>query len=223
MTERAMRVSGGQLVYAELKRQILNLDLIPGTRLYEPELSEQLQVSRTPLREAIKLLLAEDLLEQLPTGGVVVRPLSTRDIEELYTIRAALEGIQAGQAARKASPADLRDLDEIVQRNALLVGFADEAMRVGHSLHQRIGAVADNTWAARMHAQVEAHMSRNQKLTNYTQERRDRALAEHRAIVDYITAHDEVAAADAARQHVLNARDEALLAMELRGLNATAS
>jgi DNA-binding GntR family transcriptional regulator len=221
MAERALRVLGGQLVYDELKRQILDLELAPGTRLYEPELSEQLQVSRTPLREAIKLLLAEDLLEQLPTGGVVVRPLSTRDIEELYTVRAALEGIQAGSAARKASPADLRDLAEIVHRNALLVGFADDAMRVGHSLHQRIGAIADNTWVTRMHDQVDGHMSRYQRLTNYTQDRRDRALAEHRAIVDYITAHDETAAADAARQHVLSARDEALHANELRDLNVT--
>ena len=221
MTERVLRVLGGQVVYAELKRRILDLELAPGARLYEPELSDQLRVSRTPLREAIKLLLAEDLLEQLPTGGVVVRPLSTRDIEELYIVRAALEGIQASVAARKASSAELRDLAEIVQRNALLVSFADDAMSVGHSLHQRIGEIADNTWVARMHAQVDGHMSRYQKLTNYTQDRRDRALAEHRAIVDYITGHDEAAAADAARQHVLNARDEALHAMELRDLNVT--
>ena len=128
MTERVLRASGGQVVYAELKRQILTLELAPGTRLYEPELARQLQVSRTPLREAIKLLLAEDLLEQLPTGGVVVPLLSARDIEELYTVRAALEGIQAGDAARKATAADLGDLADIVERNALLVGFADDAM-----------------------------------------------------------------------------------------------
>ena len=72
--ERMRRASGGQLVYTELRRRILDLELQPGQRLYEPELAAELQVSRTPLREALRLLLAEDLLDQLPTGGMVVRP-----------------------------------------------------------------------------------------------------------------------------------------------------
>ena len=219
MTERVLRASGGQVVYSELKRQILALELAPGTRLYEPELARQLQVSRTPLREAIKLLLAEDLLEQLPTGGVVVPLLSARDIEELYSVRAALEGIQAADAARKATAADLSDLADIVERNALLVGFAEDAMSIGHSLHARIGVIADNTWATRLHAQVDGHLSRYRKLTNDTQGRRDRALAEHRVIVEAISARDETGAAEAARRHVFSARDEALRAKKLKDLN----
>ena len=176
MAGRVLRMSGGEAVYTELSRRILNLDLAPGSRLKEPELAEQLQVSRTPLREAIKLLLAEDLLEQLPTGGVVVPKLAVRDIEELYTCRAALEAIQAAEAARKATADDLTAMNAIVERNALLVGFADDAMELGHSLHELIGAIADNTWASRLHEQVDGHMSRYRTLTNSTQERRDQAL-----------------------------------------------
>lgn len=220
MPSQTLRVSGGQVVYAELKRQILNLELGPGARLYEPELATRLRVSRTPLREAIKLLLAEDLVEQLPTGGVVVPLLSTREVEELYTVRAALEAIQAQDAARKATDTELRELADLVDRNALLVGFADDAMAVGHSLHARIGEVADNTWAARLHAQVDGHLSRYRKLTNDTQDRRDRALAEHRAIVDALAAGDESAAAEAARTHVFHARDEALRAIQVKDLDA---
>ena len=98
--ERMRRASGGQLVYSELRRRILSLELEPGQRLYEPELAASLQVSRTPLREALRLLLAEDLIDQLPTGGMVVRPLTAGDIEELYSVRAALEGLMAAEAAR---------------------------------------------------------------------------------------------------------------------------
>ena len=101
--EKMLRASGGEVVYAELKQRILNLEIAPGQRLKESELAEELRVSRTPLREAIKLLLAEDLLEQLPTGGVVVPNLAVRDIDELYTCRAALEGIMAAEAARQAT------------------------------------------------------------------------------------------------------------------------
>lgn len=104
MMEHQRRASGGQLVYTELRRRILDLELQPGQRLYEPQLSAELQVSRTPLREALRLLLAEDLLDQLPTGGMVVRPLSATEIEELYSVRAVLEGLMTGEAAARLDP-----------------------------------------------------------------------------------------------------------------------
>ena len=207
---RVLRMSGGEAVYAELKKRILSLELPPGARLKEVDLADQLQVSRTPLREAIKLLLAEDLLEQLPAGGVVVPTLAIRDIEELYTCRAALEAIQAAEAARKAGAADLTAMNAIVERNALLVGFADDAMELGHSLHARIGVIADNTWANRLHQQVDGHMSRYRTLTNSTQERREEALADHRAIVAAIAAREPDLAGRLARDHVLAAREQAI-------------
>ena len=104
----------------------------------------------------------------------------------------------------------------IVERNALLVGFAEDAMTLGHSLHERIGIVADNTWASRLHAQVDGHMSRYRKLTNFTQDRRDQALEEHRGIVAAITARDADKAGQVARDHVLAARDEAVRVIQLR-------
>ena len=103
--ERVRRASGGQIVYEELRRRILELELEPGTRLFEPQLALELQVSRTPLREALRLLLAEDLLDQLPTGGMVVRPLSRRDVDELYGVRGGLEGVIAARAAQRCDDA----------------------------------------------------------------------------------------------------------------------
>ena len=93
MPQPARRASGAHLVYAELRRRILDLELRPGQRLYEPELSATLQVSRTPLREALRLLLAEDLIDQLPTGGMAP---STTLPETPYTatiLDAAEEGL----------------------------------------------------------------------------------------------------------------------------------
>ena len=223
MPPKALRASGGQLVYSELRQQILSLEIAPGTRLYEPELSQRLRVSRTPLREAIKLLLAEDLLDQLPTGGVVVPPLSVRDIDELYTVRAALEGIQAADAARKATDAELRSLEQLLDRNALLVGFADDAMNAGHDIHQRIADIADNRRVTRMHHQVDGHMTRYRKLTNFSQTRRDKALEEHRDIVDALVRRDPEAASKAAGDHVLAAREEAVRALTERDFDASDS
>ena len=72
MLEKPARNTGAHVVYAELKRQILTLELKPGERIYEPAMAAALQVSRTPLREAIRRLISENLLEQQPTGGVLV-------------------------------------------------------------------------------------------------------------------------------------------------------
>lgn len=214
--ERMRRASGGQLVYAELRRRILSLELQPGQRLYEPELAATLQVSRTPLREALRLLLAEDLIDQLPTGGMVVRPLAASDIEELYSVRAALEGLMTGEAARRLTDDDVAELRGLVDRNARMVGDAEDAMRAGHDLHLRIAEVAGHGWARRLHAQVDGHMSRYRPFTNESQDRRTAALAEHRAIVEALVARDADGARRLAESHVLAARDVALEAIGTR-------
>ncbi|MBC9822523.1 GntR family transcriptional regulator [Terrabacter sp. MAHUQ-38] len=214
--ERMRRASGGQVVYAELRRRILSLELQPGQRLYEPELAATLQVSRTPLREALRLLLAEDLIDQLPTGGMVVRPLAASDIEELYSVRAALEGLMTGEAARRLTDDDVAVLRGLVERNARMVGDAEDAMRAGHDLHLRIAEVAGHGWARRLHAQVDGHMSRYRPFTNESQDRRTAALAEHRAIVEALVARDADEARRLAESHVLAARDVALEAIGAR-------
>jgi DNA-binding GntR family transcriptional regulator len=214
--ERMRRASGGQLVYAELRRRILSLELQPGQRLYEPELATALQVSRTPLREALRLLLAEDLVDQLPTGGMVVRPLTASDIEELYGVRAALEGLMTGEAARRLTDDDAAALRRLLDRNERLVGNADDAMRAGHDLHLRIADIAGHGWASRLHAQVDGHMSRYRPFTNESQARRTAALQEHREIVAALTERDPDEARRRAESHVLAARDVALDAIGTR-------
>jgi DNA-binding GntR family transcriptional regulator len=213
MTDRVRRASGGQVVYAELKRRILSLDLPPGRRLFEPELSQQLQVSRTPLREALRLLLAEDLLEQLPTGGMVVRTLSAGEIEELYSVRAALEGLMAAEAALRMTDESAEALRLLVARNRKLVDVADDAMNAGHDFHLRITDIAANSWAARLHEQVDGQMARYRAFTNQSQSRRTQALQEHELILEALITQDAPQARALAESHVLGARDTALAAI----------
>lgn len=211
--DRPRRASGGQLVYAELRRRILELELEPGQRLYEPQLAADLQVSRTPLREALRLLLAEDLLDQLPTGGMVVRPLSATEIEELYTARAALEGLMAGEAATRLDAEGEARLRALVDRNERLVELPGDAMAAGHDFHLAIADIAGHGWAARLHAQVDSQMARYRAFTNQGQERRTAALAEHRQILAALGDRDAERARVEAEEHVLRARDTALAAI----------
>ena len=213
MVDRPRRASGGQHVYTELRRQILDLQLKPGQRQFEPELAAELQVSRTPLREALRLLLAEDLLDQLPTGGMVVRPLSAREIEELYSVRAALEGLMTAEAASRLDDDDVAALRALVERNAALVDLPTDAMNAGHDFHLAIGDIAGHGWASRLHAQVDGQMARYRAFTNQAQERRTAALAEHRQILEALVARDPEQARALAEAHVLAARDTALNAI----------
>ncbi|KQT93538.1 GntR family transcriptional regulator [Marmoricola sp. Leaf446] len=216
------RASGAHLVYVELKRRILDLELAPGERLHEPALTAELGVSRTPLREAVRRLIAENLLEQQPTGAVLVPRLDARDVVELYEVRASLEGLMAGTAARRATGADHDALHGLLARNEALVHFRDDAMAAGTAIHDRIGEIADNAWARHLHRQVTDQMRRYKLTTNSSEERRAAALSEHHDICAAIIAGDDVAAADLASRHVLGARDVAVRALGEPGPDAAA-
>ena len=207
------RNTGADFVYAELKRQIISLELKPGERVYEPAMASALQVSRTPLREAIRRLISESLLEQQRTGGVLVPALDEAAISELYEVRAAMESLMARNACLKATQADIDALEGILERNAAMVGFADEAMKQGMALHGKIAGIAGNSWARRFHDQISNQMERYRHFTNSTQERRDQALAQHRRLVAAVAAGDPDQAARIAFDHVMGARDAAVRAM----------
>lgn len=213
MPEIPARNTGAHFVYAELKRQILTLELKPGERIYEPAMAAALQVSRTPLREAIRRLISESLLEQQPTGGVLVPTLDQAAISELYEVRAAMESLMARNACLNATAADMEELRGILARNAAVVEFADDAMQQGIALHARIARIAGNSWAQRFHDQISSQMERYRHFTNSTRERREQALAQHRNLVDAIAAGDPGKAAQMAFDHVLGARDAAVRAI----------
>ncbi|WP_120520972.1 GntR family transcriptional regulator [Arthrobacter celericrescens] len=213
MAESHARNTGAHFVYGELKRRILSLELEPGERIYEPAMAAALQVSRTPLREAIRRLISENLLEQQPTGGVVVPVLDDAAVSELYDVRAALESLMAREACAKATAADIERLHGILERNAATAAFADEAMKYGVALHAAIAGIAGNSWARRFHEQVSSHMQRYRHYTNNTQERRDQALADHRILVEAVASGKPDEAARIAFEHVIGARDEALRAI----------
>lgn len=206
----ATRASGGQVVYNELRRRILSLELKPGERLYESRLSEELQVSRTPLREAIRLLISENLLEQLPTGGAFVPQLSEQEIEELYDVRRVLEGLATSQAALRRSDSDIERLSELVRRNEALVSFPSDARDAGSALHDAILEIAGNEWLRTLDRQISTHMVRYRSVTNQSQERRSAALAEHQEILKSIVSGDPQKARSIAEHHVSAAKDVAL-------------
>lgn len=199
------------LVTEELRRRILTGVLGPGTRLVEDRLAGQLGVSRNPVREAIRVLATEGLVEVLPRRGAAVARPERRQAEELFEIRIALEGLAARLAARHRTP-------ETAARLRTVLDAARPAVAESATDARAIGPVADHNTA--FHVTV-ARISGNGQLDLlvrpllaraqwvFVQTARHRApgsWAEHAAICDAITAGDEEAAGALATAHVAAAR-----------------
>lgn len=138
-------------VATRLRHMVFERQLVPGAWIDELTLAQQWQISRTPLREALKVLAAEGLVELVPRQGCRVTEMSEDDADELFPVMALLEGRCAFEAVRKATPADvarLRQLHEALERHAAAHDI-DGYYRANHDFHSTVQALADNRWLDR--------------------------------------------------------------------------
>jgi len=115
----------GEVVFDYLKNAILNGDLKPGERLMEIALAEQLGVSRTPVREAIRKLELENFIEMIPRKGAYVAEVKAKDILDILEIRALLEGFAAGSAAKKMTEEEIKQLSSTLDKFEKAIGKED--------------------------------------------------------------------------------------------------
>lgn len=205
------RTSGAEVVHRLLHDRIVSGELAPGQRLYELELAQTLHVSRTPLREAIRMLLGDGLVRQLPTGGTVVAPLDVDDARDLYAVRAVLEGLVARETCERLRAAPDDDIRaELIRLDEQLERFGDyesDVLRLGQEFHRRIQDLAGNKRATLLLEQQQAHIDRYSALATEDAERRHDAVEEHRAVLAALIAGDPDRAEGAMRAHVEGAYD----------------
>ncbi|WOB09108.1 GntR family transcriptional regulator [Piscinibacter gummiphilus] len=145
------RLSLHEEVATRLRHMVFERQLAPGDWIDELALAQQWQISRTPLREALKVLAAEGLVELVPRQGCRVTQMSEDDADELFPVMALLEGRCAFEAVRKATPAGiarLRQLHEALERHAAAHDI-DGYYRANHDFHSTVQALADNRWLDR--------------------------------------------------------------------------
>ncbi|UVH60181.1 GntR family transcriptional regulator [Variovorax paradoxus] len=196
-------------VAATLREQIFDGTLIPGSFLDEAALCERLSISRTPLREALKVLTAEGLLRHEPRRGCFVNEVTERDLDEIFPVIALLEGRCAYEAARNASDAELHELDALHER---LVRHA-KARRINdyyatnHIIHEAIIKLADNKWLAQVIGDLRKilKLARLQQL--HAPGRLDQSLSEHLAVFAALKARDSEGADAAMRTHMTRQRE----------------
>ncbi|MGC4365381.1 GntR family transcriptional regulator [Hydrogenophaga sp. R2] len=192
-----------------LRGLIFDGSLVPGSFIDEPALCEQMGISRTPLREALKVLTAEGLLRHEPRRGCFVNQITERDLDEIFPVIALLEGRCAFEAARNATDADLAALDvlhERLNRHAQARRIT-EYYETNHAIHEAIITLADNRWLAQVIGDLRKilRLARLQQL--HAPGRLTQSLAEHMAVYAALKARDAEGAEAAMRTHLTRQRE----------------
>ncbi|MGW3965433.1 GntR family transcriptional regulator [Amycolatopsis sp. NPDC005003] len=200
MNERQPLAATRQRVREELRERILTGRLRPGDRLVERELAEDLGVSRVPVREAIRSLEAEGFLVVQSPRRVVVRQLARVDVEELFDVREALEGLAAGLAASRAGAPELKGLERTLADAARATARGDAARItvLNSRFHDEIVTIAGNALLSTMLQPLEGRL---RWLTSQNEHWAE-LLDEHRRLFDAIASGDADRAKNSAVEHV---------------------
>ena len=203
-----------QRAYDEIKRQIIALEIAPGARIDEGELTRKLSLSRTPVREAMFQLAAEGLVEVIPKAGFVVRPIDLLDIRHLFEAQILVVKLVSRLAAQRVSAAELEDLRkakeaveqafearDYMQMTSANAAFHRLEARAAHNRHiqgmadsindqaQRLSYLSYTGWGSEGGAALDAHLAR--------------VIEEHDRMFAALEAHDAEAASEIGVEHVL--------------------
>lgn len=194
--------SAADYAYAFLRQEILAGRFAPGRRMREVELATMLGISRTPTRLALSRLENDGLIALRPRAGLVVSALDTEAMEELYEMRAALEGTAAALAARHASPRDLEVLKQLVEDEKQLPADPDVRLRHNRMFHDALYHAAHNRYLMKSLQALHDSISLLGPTTMAVKGRMERAAIEHQLIVDAIAVRNPDLAEQQARAHV---------------------
>ncbi|HJU46753.1 MAG TPA: GntR family transcriptional regulator [Gaiellaceae bacterium] len=201
--------SAGTAAAEQIREAIVDGRLQPGERLKEEQLARELGISRTPVREALVMLQTEGLVDATPNRGSTVRTYSREELEEMYELRALLEGHAAGRAAERITAAQLETLRASCDRFRRLVGGSDVRALVAENsvFHQAILEAAGSERLATMLREVVVLPLVYRSYVWYSPEQAAASCDYHHRLVETFAAGDARAAADTMHRHVMEARD----------------
>ncbi|WP_369723937.1 GntR family transcriptional regulator [Bradyrhizobium sp. LLZ17] len=201
-------------VVGRIRAILLEGEITPGARIPERELCERLQISRTPLREALKVLAAEGLVQLLPHRGSRAAKLTDKDVRDLFEVCQGLEALAGELACERISEAGI---DEIAAAHAAMVqhyreGDLIQYYRGNRAIHEAIVTAAGNPALIGLYASVTARIRRARYVTPMTPQRWALAVQEHEAILNALQRRDGVGLSHILRTHLRHKREEVLQA-----------
>ena len=206
MTALIARVNLHDQLTTAVRDMIIEGDLAPGERVPEKALCDRFGVSRTPLREALKVLAAEGLLALLPNRGATVLRLSATDVDELFPIMGALEGLAGALACAHVSEAELAEVRALHYQMVLHYTRDElpEYFRLNQQIHERIIDAARNPTLARLYCGLAGRVRRARYMANMSKPRWAQAVAEHEAILEALADRDGERLAQILQTHLRN-------------------
>ncbi len=209
-----MRGSGSlvDIAYERLKAAIEAHEFEPGQRMREAEIAEWLGISRTPTRDALRLLESEGLLGAAPRRGLVVATLDHHRVSEIYDVRSVLESLAASRAARQATPAEIAILrDNLRKQEEADPNDISLLLALNRQFHEAVYHASRNRYLLAALHSLETPLVLLRGTTYEREDRRVEALEQHRQLVDAIEANDADLAHRLAAEHVRAAEQIRLL------------
>lgn len=190
---------------AELIRQrIYSRELEPGSWIDEMKMAEAFGISRTPLREALKVLAAEGLVTMKVRRGAYVTEVSEKDLRDVYHLLSLLESDAAATVAEQATAAQLEQLQLLHQELEAAVADADQFFRVNEAFHMQLLALCDNRFLSQVVTDLRKVMKLNRHQSLFKRGRIEDSLQEHAAIVQALAQRNPATARQAMHTHFAN-------------------
>ena len=209
-------------VIDQLRDRIVEGELAPGARLNERVLCEQLGISRTPLREAIKMLAIEGLVELLPNRGAIVTPLKAANIADTLAVMGALESLAGELACAHAGEAEIAEIRalhfEMLAHHAR--GELSGYFRFNQLIHLKLIEASGNPVLTNTYRQLNANVRRARYMANLSQERWDAAVREHEEILAALVSRNAVRLKQLLADHLAHKVASVMAALEANAVAA---
>ena len=188
-------------VAEQLRQRIFRRELEPGSWIDELKIAEEFGISRTPLREALKVLAAEGLVTMKVRRGAYVTEMSEKDLRDVYHLLSLLESDAAGVVAERATPEQQQTLRDLHAELESAAGNREAFFSVNERFHMALLDMADNRWRSQMVADLRKVMKLNRHNSLLKSGRIEESLTEHRAIMAAMAAQDAQATTQAMQAH----------------------
>ncbi len=192
-----------------LRQQIFNRALEPGSWIDELKIADEYGISRTPLREALKVLAAEGLVTMKVRRGAYVTEVNEKDLSDVYHLLSLLESDAAGVVAARATSDQLKELQDLHAELEAAVDDRERFFAVNERFHMRVLEISDNRWRSQMVADLRKVMKLNRHNSLLKSGRIQESLAEHRAVMAALAARDADTTVQNMRAHFANGLEAA--------------
>lgn len=194
------------IIFDKIREDIINHVYQTGDKIVEAKLAEQLGVSRTPVREALKQLEQDGLVENIPNRGVVVKGVSKQDIADIYTIRQAIEGIATQWCIERITPKQIKHLKEIYELMEFYTakGDVDKVCEYNFQFHENIYQATGSRYLKHVLSHFHIFIQSTTLRSLRSPGRLQKALQEHQRILQAIIDKDSRLAKQHIEQHVAN-------------------